>query len=213
MSSPKKPRKNWTFPHTLNPIKILGPLDILMNINNLNSTVSIIATYFNGKSSKGYSFDTCDNIAKELDIIRSTGIALIIDKPTHITNLSPSSIYLIFTSNPSIIVDSGIKKSLYSSCRRDVIYGKIKFWLPLPPQDLRTIWNYKNANIGSIQRAIKNSWQYKFESETVNGKVKVLCEALIYFVILSLINHQSLVTNNPHEWNLKCLLLSRNIRK
>ena len=80
----------------------------------------------------------------------------IIDKPTHFTNSPSSFIDLIFTSNPSIIVDSGIEKSLFSSCHHDIIYGKINFRVPLPPPQFRTIWDYKNADASSIQRAIEN---------------------------------------------------------
>ena len=48
------------------------------------------------------------------------GYSQIIDKPTHFTNNSSSCIDLIFTSNPSIVVDSGIEKSLYISCHHDM---------------------------------------------------------------------------------------------
>ena len=133
-------------------------LDILMNnINSLNPAISIITGDFNGKCSKWYSFDTSDNIGKERDTITSTAsYSQIIDKPTDFTNNSSSCIDLIFTSNPSIIVDSGIEKSLFSSCHHDIIYGKINFRVPLPPPQFRTIWDYKNADASSIQRAIEN---------------------------------------------------------
>ena len=96
------------------------------NINSLNPAISIITGDFNGKCSKWYSFDTSDNIGKELDTITSTvGYSQIIDKPTHFTNNSSSCIDLIFTSNPSILVDSGTEKFLSNICHHDIIYGKI----------------------------------------------------------------------------------------
>ena len=53
------------------------------NINSLNPAILIIAGYFNGKCSKWYSFDTSDNIGKELNTITLTiGYTQIIDKPT-----------------------------------------------------------------------------------------------------------------------------------
>ena len=152
-------------------------LDILMNnINSLNPAISITTGDFSGKCLKWYTFDTSDNIGKELDTITSTvGYSQIIDKPTHFTNNSSSCIDLIFTSNPSILVDSGIEKSLCSSCHHDIIYGNTNFTVPLPPPHFRTIWDYKNADASSIQRAIENfSWQYAFESKTINEKVQVL---------------------------------------
>ena len=52
------------------------------NIDSLNPAISIITGDFNGKCSKCYSFDTSDNIGKELDIITLIAQnAQIIDKP------------------------------------------------------------------------------------------------------------------------------------
>ena len=127
------------------------------NINSFNPAISTITGGFNGKCSKCYSFDTSDNIGKELDTITSTaGYSQIIEKPTHFTNNSFSCIDLIFTSNPSILVDSGIEKSLSSSCHHDIIYGKINFRVPLPPPHFRTVWNCKNADTISIQPVVEN---------------------------------------------------------
>ena len=79
----------------------------------LNPAISIIAVDFNEKCSKWYSFETRDNIGNELNIITSNGwYTQIIDKPNHFTNHSYSCIDLSFTSNPSIIEDSGIEKPL-----------------------------------------------------------------------------------------------------
>ena len=143
-------------------------------IDSLNPAISIITGDFNGKFSKWYSFDTSDNIGKELDTITSTvGYSQIIDKPTHFTNNSSSCIDLIFTSNHSIIVDSSIEKSLCSSCHHDIIYGKVNVRVPLPPPHFRTIWDYKNADASSTQRAIENfNRKYAFESKTINEKVQ-----------------------------------------
>ena len=103
------------------------------NNNSLNPAISIITGDFNGTCWHWYSFDTSDNIGKTiltiltiLDTITSNvGYSQIIDKPSHFTNNSPSCIGLIFAFNHSIIVDSGIEKSLFSGCHHDVIYGKI----------------------------------------------------------------------------------------
>ena len=151
------------------------------NINSLNPVISIITGDFNGKCSKWYSFDTSDNIEKELDTITSNaGYSQIIDKPTHFTINSCSYTDLTFTSNPSMTVDSGIEKSLCSSCHHDTISGKINFRVPLLPPHFRTVWDYKNADAISIQRAIEIfNWQYAFESETVNEKVQVFSEVLM----------------------------------
>ena len=93
--------------------------------DSLNPPISIIAGDFNWKRSKLYSFDAKDNIVKELNTITSTaGYNRRIHKPTHFTNHSSSCIDLIFTSDPNIIVNSDIEKSLCSSYHHDILYGR-----------------------------------------------------------------------------------------
>ena len=90
-------------------------------INSLNPPISMIAEKFNGKCSKWCSFDTVDNTGKKPDNITSTaGYIQIIDKPNHFTNYSPSLIGHISTFNPSIMVESDIKRSLCSNCHHDI---------------------------------------------------------------------------------------------
>ena len=151
------------------------------SINSLTPAVSIITGDFNGKCSKWYSFDISDNIGKEFDTITSTaGYSQIIDEPTHFTSNSSSCIDLIFTSNPSILVDSGIEKSVSSSCHHDIIYGKINFRIPLPPPHCRTVWDHKNADAISVQRVRENfNWQYAFERKPINEKIQVFSENLM----------------------------------
>ena len=58
-----------------------------------------------------------------------------------------------------------------------IINGIINIRIPLPPSHFRTIWDYKNADTSSIQRAVENfNWQYAFESKTILEKVQVLNE-------------------------------------
>ena len=117
----------------------------------------------------------------------------IIDKPTHFTSNPSSSIDLIFRSNTSIIVDSGIEKSLCSSCHHDIIYGKINFRAPLFPTHFRIIWDYKNADASFIQRAIENfNWQYAFDSKTINEKVQVFSKVLMN-ILSNFVPHKLLV--------------------
>ena len=97
------------------------------------------------------------------------GIYSIIGKPTHFTNHSSSYVDLIIASDLSLIVESGIEMSVAGIFHDDIIYGKINFRVDLVPPHFRTIWDYKNVNIGSSQRDIENfNWQNVFESKTIN---------------------------------------------
>ena len=167
-------------------------LNILMdNIISLNPAISIIAWDFSGNWLNRY-FDTSGNTGKELDIITSTaGYTRIIDKLTHFTKHSFFCIELIFISNPSTIVDSGIEKSHCNSCHQDIIYQKINFRVPFTPPNFRTIWDCKNTYVGSFQLAIKNFiCQYEFESKTDNEKVQVLNEVLMH-ILGNFVPHKS----------------------
>ena len=46
-----------------------------------------------------------------------------------------------------------IEKSRSSSCHHDTIYEKVNLQGLLPLPHFKTIWDYKNAYVGSIQRA------------------------------------------------------------
>ena len=52
--------------------------------------------------------------------------------------------------------------------------------MPLPSPHFRTVWDYKNADTISVQRAIENfNWQYAFERKTINEKVEIFSEILM----------------------------------
>ena len=184
---------------------------LLSDIKSLNPAISIIAGDFSGKCSKWYSFDTSDNIGKELDTITSTaGYSQIIDKPTHFTKKSSSCIDLIFTSNPGMLVDSGIEKSFSSSRHHDVIYGKNNFRV-LPPPHFRTVWDHKNSDAISTQRAIENfNWQHVFERKTINEKVQVF--SVVLMNIFSNYPQKLLKFNYKQPPWIKFLLPSENVR-
>ena len=74
-------------------------------------------------------------------------------KPTHILHNSRSFIHLIFTSQPNMVIDSGLHAFLHSNCHHQIIYAKfdLKIFFPLPYE--RTVWHFKPANSDHIKRA------------------------------------------------------------
>ena len=67
----------------------------------------------------------------------STGYSQLIDQDTSTTKESLPCIDLVFTSNPSFISASGVELSFYEKCHHNLIHGKIKFNVPLPPPYIR----------------------------------------------------------------------------
>ena len=78
----------------------------------------------------------------------------LIQEPTHIHNSSPSCIDLLFTSQPTIVMESGIHSSLHSYCHHQIVFAKFTLFIFYPPPYERTIWYYEKANAEPIRRAI-----------------------------------------------------------
>ena len=65
----------------------------------------------------------------------------------------------------SLIKYYEIKQSISEKCHRNITYGTLDFNVPLPYY--KVIWDYKNADTASIQKAISNfDWSKAFEQES-----------------------------------------------
>ena len=130
---------------------------LLTNINNNLPACSIVIGDFNAECSKWSSSDKNNIAVLEIDNITTTaGYSQLINKPTHFINGTSSCIDLIFCSNVSFIRNYGIEQSIYEKCHHNITYGTLDFNVPLPPLYYRDIWDYKNSDTESIQKAISN---------------------------------------------------------
>ena len=131
-------------------------LDLLLsNINNLHPTSSIVLDDFNAKCSKWCASDKNNTAGIELDNITTTsGYNQMIVKPTHYINELSSCIDLNFSSNVNLTKYCSVELSLYETCHYTIIYGTLKFNIPPSPPYFRQIWDYRNVNIGCIQKSI-----------------------------------------------------------
>ena len=74
----------------------------------------------------------------------------------------------------------GIEQSIYQKCHHNITYGTLDFSVPLPPLFYREIWNYKNADIEYIQKAISRfDWPKAFRNKNANEYCKLLTDRLI----------------------------------
>ena len=78
----------------------------------------------------------------------------LIQEPTHIHNSSSSCIDLLFTSQPTIVMEFGIHSSLHSYCHHQIVFAKFTLSIFYPPPYERTIWYYEKANAEPIRRTI-----------------------------------------------------------
>ena len=110
---------------------------------------------FNAKSKDWCSIDITSSEGSELDFLTSQfGLSQIIKEPTNILDNSKSCIDLIFTSQPNVVIDSGVHASLHANYHHQIIYAKFDLKMIYPPSYERTVWHFKHANSDHIKRAI-----------------------------------------------------------
>ena len=105
---------------------------------------------FNAKSSNWFcqdktSFegDSTENVTYQF------GLHRIIKEPTHISDTSSPCIDLIFTSQPNLIIESGVHSSLHSNCHHLIIFAKFILEIVYPP--------FTCGRFGTIKMLIQNS--------------------------------------------------------
>ena len=104
----------------------------------------------------------------------------LISKPTHVLHQSNSCIDLIFTGQPNLVVNCGTHASLNSKCHHQITHCRrnLNTEYPLPYE--RLVWDYRKANIESIQKSIESvNWVVLFNNKTVNKQVFIFNETIM----------------------------------
>ena len=115
----------------------------------------LMLNQFNVKLSNCYNHYKTSYEGSNIDAITSQfGVQQLIKEPTNILTDSSSCIDLLFTSQPNLVMESGVHSSLHQNCHHQIIYAKINFKVFYPPPYEREIWHYQRANVDQIQRAI-----------------------------------------------------------
>ena len=77
---------------------------------------------------------------------------------------SSSCIYLIFSDQPNLIVDSGVHPSLHSNCYHWITYCKVNLNIKYLPPYQHLAWDYNKANVESIKKSIESvNWKLYME--------------------------------------------------
>ena len=95
--------------------------------------------------------------------------------PNHILSNSFSCIDLLFTSQPNLVMESGVHLWLHQSCHYKIIYVnfKLRVYYPIPYE--HGVWHYKKANVDLIQRAMYEfNWGRTFDNKNINEKASIL---------------------------------------
>lgn len=88
---------------------------------------------FNAKSRNWYSQDKTSFESKTIESITPQfGLYLLIKDPTHLSDL-------IFTSQPNLIVESGLHLSLHPNCLHQIVFAKFDLMISYPPSLSREV--------------------------------------------------------------------------
>ena len=127
----------------------------------------------NVRSTNWWKNDLSTSEGTQVDsLTTSYGLSHIISDPKDILPNSSSCIDLIFTNQPNLVTESGVHPSLHPKCHHQIVFAKLNLKVEYPPLYKRLIWDYKNADIPSINRAIDIfNWGNSLESKNVYGQV------------------------------------------
>ena len=139
----------------------------------INPLLTVVLGDFNTKSPNWYKHDQTTYKGSKIDAVTSQFcLQQLIKEPTHILGNSSSCIDLIFTSHPSLVMESGIHPSLHSNCHHQITYAKFILKIHYPPPYDCEIWHYQKANTDQIRKAIKQfPWDRSFKNLEVNEMV------------------------------------------
>ena len=80
---------------------------------------------FNAKSSYWWSGDKTSQEGLQIDSLTSFyGLHQLISQATHVFNNSSSCIDLIFTSQPNLVIQSGVYSSLHNNSHHNIVFAK-----------------------------------------------------------------------------------------
>ena len=92
-----------------------------MTLKTSNAFLIVANGDFNAKSSNWHTGDTTTSEGSKIEAITSQfGLQQIINEPTHIQGQSVSCINLIFSSQPNLVMSSGIHSSLHQNCHHQI---------------------------------------------------------------------------------------------
>ena len=99
----------------------------------------------------------------------------IIKEPTHFIGDSSSCKDLIFTTQPNLVMESGVHSSLHANCHHHITFAKFTLKIHYPPPYEREVWHYQKANVDQIRQAISQfPWDNGFANINVNEQVQYL---------------------------------------
>ena len=122
----------------------------------------------NAISPAWWSEDVTTLHGTQIDSLTTThGFKQITSDPTLILPQWSSCIDLIFTDQPSYLIDCGRHHSLHANCRHQITFCKLNLKVEYPLPYERLVWNFKKSNNDAIKKAIELvNWNFLFSNKS-----------------------------------------------
>ena len=158
--------------------------NLYLKIKDEKPYATFFSDDFNGHSQTWYPEGDTNAVGMLLDnLFSDLNLNQMITEPTHFMrdNCIPSCIDLIVTDQPNLVLDSGVRPSLDSTVKHDIIFCKINFKIPPLPKYDRKIWHFNRANVDLIRRAIAEfDWVTKLQRDrNPNDQVDLLNKSIL----------------------------------
>ena len=174
---------------------------------------------FNAKSCNWYSHDKTSFEGSTIESITPQfGLHQVINEPAHLLQNFSSCIDLLFTSQPNIVVESGVHPCFHHNCHYRVVIAKFNLKIYYPPLYLREVWHYKEANADLIKQAISNfNWEKACSNTNINEKLSLFNKTILN-ILNNCIPYETIICDDkdPPWFNsrIKSLIENKNkIRK
>ena len=90
---------------------------------------------------------------------------------------------LIFTNQPNFVIDSGVHPLFHPNCHHQVVFSKLNLKIKYPPLYERLVWDYKNTDWQSINKAIEMfNWEKLFRNKNIHEQPKLFNETIVNIV-------------------------------
>ena len=153
----------------------------LDEINEKNPFLTVTFRDFNAKSQTWFKNDKTSYEGSKLDILAcSHGLHQLINEPAHLLDSSSSCIDLIFTSQPNLVMESGVQPSLHPKCHHQLVLAKFNLSIYYPPPYERTVWYYNRGKADLIRRAIDPfDWDKALRFNDADKQVAIISDTLM----------------------------------
>ena len=172
---------------------------------------------FNAQSQTWYPDGDSNLEGVDLDnLFSDLNLTQIISEPTHFMRdtCNPTCIDLIVTDQPNLILNSGVRDSLDVTVKHKIIFCKINFKIPPPPNYSRKFWHFERASENSIKAAVSlYPWEERLRDLNPNRQVDILNQTILNIMSNFIPNEVKTVNPREPEWmntNIKTLSRRKN---